>query len=110
MRRQCARASCSAIATATFTFDAEVKTVWLDAPSEGAARAGELCERHVRALTPPQGWELDDRRAPVRPAQQAVTENSSARANVPDNVSDLRRVLDARTPLLARAFRAAGTV
>jgi hypothetical protein len=114
VRRQCARPSCSAIATATFTFDAEEKTVWLDAPSEGAARAGELCERHARALTPPQGWELDDRRAVARPAspsaQQPVTQNSFARANVPDNVSDLRQVLDARTPLLSRAFEAAGTV
>jgi hypothetical protein len=36
--------------------------VWLDAPRDGNARAGELCERHARTLTPPQGWRLDDRR------------------------------------------------
>jgi hypothetical protein len=110
VRRQCARPSCSAIATATFTFDAQEKTVWLDAPAEGAARAGELCERHARALTPPQGWELDDRRAPRPAARQPVTQNSFVRAPAPDNGSDLHRVLDARTPLLARAFQAAGTV
>ena len=62
VRRQCARSGCSAVATATFTFDARVQTVWLDAPREGNARAGELCERHSRKLTPPQGWRLDDRR------------------------------------------------
>ena len=100
---------------ATFTFDADVKTVWLDAPSEGAARAGELCDRHARALTLPQGWQLDDRRAAPRTAtppaaQQPVTQNSFVRAPAADNGSDLRRILDARTPLLARAFQAAGTV
>jgi hypothetical protein len=33
------------VATATFTFDARLQTVWLDAPRDGNARAGELCER-----------------------------------------------------------------
>src|SRR5262249_43832328 len=64
-RRQCARSGCSAPATATFTFDSGTRTVWLDVPSLGAARAGELCDRHAGALTPPRGWHLDDRRAAV---------------------------------------------
>ena len=62
------------MATATFTFDARVQTVWLDAPRDGNARAGELCERHARTLTPPQGWRLDDRRGAVsNPAPAPIT-------------------------------------
>ncbi|HWS45909.1 MAG TPA: DUF3499 family protein [Acidimicrobiia bacterium] len=93
MRRQCARAGCSAAATATFTFDASDLTVWLDSPADGGARAGELCERHVRALTPPQGWTLEDRRYRRALAAQ-----------------QLEITLDAHTPLLARAFQNAGAV
>ena len=93
VRRHCARPGCSAPATATFTFDTRDLTVWLDTPAEGGARAGELCERHVRALTPPQGWHLEDRRgARARAAEQLET------------------VLDAHTPMLARAFQNAGAV
>jgi hypothetical protein len=93
VRRLCARSGCSAPATATFTFDTRDLTVWLDVPAEGGARAGELCERHVRALTPPQGWHLEDRRgARDRAAEQ------------------LEAVLDAHSPMLARAFQNAGAV
>ena len=91
MRRQCARPGCSAAATATFTFDARELTVWLDTPTEGAARAGELCERHVKALTAPQGWRLDDRRG----ARERAAEELEIR-------------LDAQSPMLARAFQNAG--
>jgi hypothetical protein len=62
VQRLCARPGCGAVATATFTFDSRVCTVWLDAPHNAVARAGELCERHVLALIPPLGWRLDDRR------------------------------------------------
>ncbi|MGH8978504.1 MAG: DUF3499 family protein [Acidimicrobiia bacterium] len=93
MQRQCARSGCSAIATATFTFDAREQTVWLDPPRDGNARAGELCERHAARLTPPQGWRLDDRRGPAPPE---VT------------TPGLETLLRAHTPLLARAFQAAG--
>jgi hypothetical protein len=81
------------VATATFTFDAGELTVWLDTPADGGARAGELCERHVRALTPPQGWALEDRRHRRE-----------------DAVHQLEIELDAHTPLLARAFQNAGAV
>jgi len=93
VRRHCARPGCSAPATATFTFDTRDLTVWLDYPVDGAARAGELCERHVRGLTPPQGWHLEDRRgARARAAEQ------------------LEATLDAHSPMLARAFQNAGAV
>ena len=88
VRRHCARPGCSALAVATFTFDAREQTVWLDVPSDGSARAGELCERHVERLTPPRGWRVDDRR----------------RGGI-----DLRLApAAASSPLLARAFHNVG--
>jgi hypothetical protein len=45
------------------------RTVWLDDLSApvvpGAGYA--MCEVHAERLTPPVGWTLVDRRAPVRP-------------------------------------------
>ena len=40
--RQCARFGCSAIAVATYTFDSEARTVWLDVPLDGNARGRAL--------------------------------------------------------------------
>lgn len=148
--RQCARFGCSAIAVATFTFDSEARTVWLDTPLDGNARAGELCSRHARALTPPRGWQLEDRRprrsesgaqsssAPtVRARSQSNTrplfaESDSDDGRPPENrpakvqaaaarqlaagpsgaelEAELRGLLNAHSPLLARAFRSSGTV
>lgn len=83
--------------------------MWLDAPADGAARAGELCERHARVLTPPQGWQLDDRRA--SPSSERSIQNLPVPlATTANPLADLRRALDAHTPLLARAFEAAGRV
>jgi uncharacterized protein DUF3499 len=100
-RRQCARFGCSAVAVATFTFDSNTRMVWLDTPAPGAARAGELCNRHAGSLTPPRGWELEDRRGTV-----SLLSRRSERAID----GELRDLLDARSPLLARAFRSSGTV
>jgi hypothetical protein len=100
VRRQCARPGCSTVAAATFTFDARERTVWLDLPTDGGARAGELCERHVRGLTPPQGWSLEDRRPGPEPAEPP--------APVPISSPVIDAMLHAETPLLARAFQAAG--
>ena len=117
VRRQCARPGCSAIATATFTFDAWEQTVWLDAPADGQARAGELCERHARALTPPQGWRLDDRReARVdRAAGRTTVQSRATDADVDPAAGvaagqELRMLLQPHSPLLARAFRSAGSL
>jgi hypothetical protein len=157
-KRQCARFGCSAIAVATFTFDSQARTVWLDTPLDGNARAGELCGKHARALTPPRGWQLEDRRPsrsgssaqPERTAGNASesptfgaapTESTSrplfAESGPPDAgpsearpakvqvaparqlaagpsgaglEAELRGLLDAHSPLLARAFRSSGTV
>jgi hypothetical protein len=91
--RLCARPGCNAAAAATFTFDPDELIVWLDAPTNGGARAGELCERHVSALKPPQGWKLDDRRGKREAAAH-----------------ELAVALDARSPMLARAFRNSGAL
>jgi hypothetical protein len=117
MRRQCARPGCSAVATTTFTFDSREQTVWLDAPHDGAARAGELCARHARGLAPPRGWHLVDRRAgattaPVAPPAASADEHPATPAPSTtvawhpkfERGDSLDGVLDATTPLLARAF------
>jgi len=77
--------------------------VWLDILSPDAARAGDLCDRHARGLTPPRGWRVDDRRAPPPPAEAAAPTPTAIDA-------ELRDLLDARSPLLARAFRSSGTL
>jgi hypothetical protein len=102
-KRQCDRFGCSAPAAATFTFDSGSRTVWLDVPVHGAARAGELCDRHARVLQPPRGWQLEDRRA------APVTTRATGPAPVALD-EELRDLLDARSPLLARAFRSSGTI
>jgi hypothetical protein len=111
VQRQCARSGCSAVATATFTFDAREQTVWLDAPRDGNARAGELCERHAARLTPPQGWRLDDRRAaPAAPPPALAVSPPEVHCPAPAevNTSGLETMLRAQSPLLARAFQSAG--
>jgi len=142
--RQCARSGCNAIAVATYTFDAIARTVWLDTPLEGNARAGELCDRHARTLTPPLGWQLEDRRPsradaprragapPAAPAKREAAEARpttgpvshrmaprAARGPAPQLAvsgvrveleDELRGLLDAHSPLLARAFRSSGPV
>ena len=104
-RRQCARFGCSAVAVATFTFDSNARTVWLDTPAAGAARAGELCNRHAGSLTPPRGWQLEDRRRAASTATPVANGHSE-----PAIDGALHDMLDAQSPLLARAFRSSGTV
>jgi hypothetical protein len=100
MQRQCAWFGCNAIASATYTFDSVTCTVWLDPPLEGGARAGDLCDRHARSLKPPRGWHVEDRRASAAPEPEVVVES--------DSEAELRTMLDAHSPLLARAFRSSG--
>jgi hypothetical protein len=103
MLRQCARPGCSAVATTTFTFDSRERTVWLDPPQDGAARAGELCARHARALAPPLGWHVVDRRdnstsspAPVAPPANPVVNAPAAAA--PEMVAPVASVVTLPPP------------
>ena len=91
--RLCARPGCSSPAAATLRFHStrrEARIVDLD---DGAARSGDLCARHVRGVGLPRGWRLCDDRDP----EPAVSPEPVA--------ADLAALLDARTPLLQRAFR-----
>jgi hypothetical protein len=112
MQRQCAWFGCSAVAAATYTFDSSTCTVWLDIPFEGSARAGDLCDRHARTLKPPRGWQVEDRRvddlAEPAPELAAVSDPVSSGAGISDSEAELRTMLDAHSPLLARAFRSSG--
>jgi hypothetical protein len=109
MQRQCAWFGCSAIASATYTFDSSTCTVWLDTPFEGGARAGDLCDRHARSLRPPRGWQVEDRRAGgVEDRHNASVEEPTPAVPAPDPETELRKMLDAHSPLLSRAFRSSG--
>jgi hypothetical protein len=102
MQRKCAWFGCNTVGSATYTFDSNTCTVWLDIPFDGGARAGDLCDRHARSLTPPRGWRLEDRRE--NRVEQAVPEPPAEA----DPEAELRSMLDAQSPLLARAFRSSG--
>ena len=124
MRRQCAWFGCSAVAIATYTFDSSTRTVLLDTPFDGSARAGELCHRHAQSLSPPRGWRVEDRRpAPASaPPPPTVADDVEAVADADvdaegdgdraqfDSEAELRTLLDVHTPLLTRAFRSSGTL
>ncbi|MFI5053832.1 MAG: DUF3499 family protein [Acidimicrobiia bacterium] len=132
----CARVGCSAPAVAAFAFDAAESLVWLDPLAGPGQGAGLLCEFHADRLTPPRGWNLQDRRGPTprlwaeRPpsALPLVVNRRERRARSRPHATPavllpfdeeppgspsarpdpgLDHVLDAHTPLLARAFAAA---
>ena len=129
----CARPGCSNPAVASFNFDGLARVVWIGPLAEARAHtAGNLCRRHADRLTPPRHWELRDVRPPAttagaapsapsrfvapgpppavplplerrRPERIVVPAASRVRSNdgtIPEAPHD--------SPLLARAFRAAG--
>ncbi|MDW3216463.1 MAG: DUF3499 family protein [Ilumatobacteraceae bacterium] len=71
--RQCSRTGCSETAAVTLTYQYAHAQVWLDHLSpERDPHAYDLCARHAGRLTAPQGWQVLDRRAVVRPDLIAV--------------------------------------
>jgi hypothetical protein len=73
VNRQCSRTGCSDGAAVTLTYQYAHAQVWLDCLShERDPHAYDLCERHARRLTAPQGWQIRDRRPPASPALIAV--------------------------------------
>jgi Protein of unknown function (DUF3499) len=118
--RQCARPTCNESAVAAFNFDGLRRIVWLNAITEARTTAGHLCDRHADRLRPPVHWELRDLRSgevtvtvgeipaerPVRIGNKAAQQRRG-RALLPDD-EDAAPAADESTPLLARAFRAAG--
>ena len=66
--RQCSRTGCCEAATASLTYDYANAMAWLDPlHEERDPHAYDLCERHAARLSPPQGWQLRDRRFVERP-------------------------------------------
>jgi hypothetical protein len=92
-RRRCARAGCSAPAAATLRFPSTQREAWLrDIDPDASRSQGDLCSRHADAVRLPRGWQLHDERNTVREPATAQP------------VAQLAQILDARTPLLRRAF------
>ena len=70
--RQCSRTGCSEAATASLTYDYAHAMAWLDPlHAERDPHAYDLCDRHAARLSPPQGWQLRDRRF-VEPATALI--------------------------------------
>jgi hypothetical protein len=95
MTRHCSRPGCNEIAAAAFNFDGLRRIVWLNPIGEQRHQsAGDLCGAHADRLRPPVHWELRDLRSidltPVRTKAPVGKQPAPA------------------TPLLSRAFRAAG--
>ena len=69
MSRTCSRPDCGETATATFAYDYQARTTWLDSLAmERHPTSYDLCGAHADTLTVPRGWRLDDRRRQVRRA------------------------------------------
>jgi hypothetical protein len=117
MARKCARPGCNAPAVATFNFDGLRRVVWVGPLDVAVGRsAGDLCRRHADLLRPPLHWEVRDVRpapTPTYPAPAAPSRyvapgpplepvGVAARADAPDGARE------PTSPLLSRAFRAAG--
>jgi Protein of unknown function (DUF3499) len=106
--RRCARPGCGRPATAALGFDARRQLAWLVAGADDGGTP--VCERHADGLRVPNGWWLDDRRAGGEPrlfAPGAQEPGPPAEARWEphfDPDDDLGGLLDATTPLLARAF------
>lgn len=93
MARMCARPACNLPADASFNFDGLARVVWLGPLDDADMRsAGDLCRAHADRLRPPLRWELRD-----------VREDSPTRIGLAKGVT----ADEAKTPMLARAFRAA---
>jgi hypothetical protein len=129
VRRSCDRPSCAAVATTWFAFDGRARRVQLRpidiATGSPAGSMGLLCERHAARFTAPLGWSVEadeplriapsGASAPQAPSREpgAVAVVASPPASAMEMVAavatadDFDRLLEAESPLLARAFRTA---
>jgi hypothetical protein len=109
--RRCARPGCSASAAATLRFQPTRREAWLVPIDEHAPRTeGDLCARHAGALVLPRGWRLHDERGQLRAVElpaERVEEPAEPVHNEQLESDNLAELLDARTPLLRRAFESA---
>jgi hypothetical protein len=102
-QRFCARRGCDSPAVASLRFQPTQRAAWLiDLDATAGHSERDLCARHATALVLPTGWQLFDGRR----ASAGDAEAEEAEAEQPQVAGEaLIDVLDARTPLLQRAFR-----
>jgi hypothetical protein len=106
MRTVCDRPGCVRVAAVAFAFDGVNRVVRMHDPHTPGA-AGLLCARHAALFRPPQGWTVVGD-APGAPTPTDATAPITVPVTVPvDDTDDFERLLDASSPLLARAFRTA---
>jgi hypothetical protein len=97
----CERPGCGGQATVAYGFDPTRRVAWLQ-PAEPDAAGGVLCRRHADAMIVPRGWALDDRR--IDAVEVGITDPTGDWSPVGVARTEPADVLDASTPLLARAF------
>ncbi len=105
MARRCARPGCERPATAALGYDARRLLAWL--VNELDVGSTPLCELHANGMRVPNGWWLDDRRQGGDPTLFAPPEPPPPEEHWEphfDPDDDLGGLLNAATPLLARAF------
>ena len=103
--RRCARAGCAAPASTTLRFLPTRRAARLVPLDDHAAPAhGDLCDTHAAALVLPRGWHLDDERDAHADHVDVVDDDVAAHDPPTHRDPRLERMLDARTPLLRRAF------
>ncbi len=120
--RVCARAGCSGPTVATLRFQSTRREAWLvEVDHEAARTEGDLCAKHARTLVLPRGWRLHDDRRTIHLVETVDVANGEDAAEVevsvvedtdgdeedPTPAEHLATLLDARTPLLQRAFESA---
>jgi len=87
---------------------------------DAARTEGDLCAKHAATVVLPRGWRVHDERRPIRLVEpietpdvreadiDVVVEDDEAVVDeAPTPAEDLATLLDARTPLLQRAFESA---
>jgi len=123
--RICARPGCGETASATLRFQPTRREAWIVDIGEDTPRTrGDLCDRHAVTLELPRGWQLHDQRLALAEVTLVVvrepevidepeavvielTADTAAQDDdelVEEVAEQLAEVLDARTPLLKRAF------
>jgi hypothetical protein len=117
-RRVCARPGCSAPTVATLRFQSTRREAWLvEVDYDAASTEGDLCAKHAGTLVLPRGWRLHDERTQIHLVEPVksmgpeliaeAVEVVAPDADDPTPAEDLATLLDARTPLLQRAFESA---
>jgi hypothetical protein len=106
--RACARPGCGEPTVATLRFQSTRREAWLVEVDYDATRTeGDLCAKHAGTLVLPRGWRLYDERTPIHLVEPVDATGPDDDDDDPTPAEHLATLLDARTPLLQRAFESA---